>query len=47
VYEPVTEDERATIALLREAHRRAAPLELSFRRSAFWGLDVVTRAELT
>jgi peptidase M23-like protein len=47
MYEPVTEDERATIALLREAHRRAAPLEVSFRHSAFWGLDVVTQAELT
>jgi hypothetical protein len=47
MYEPVTEDERATIALLREAHRRGAPLALFLRHSAYWGLDVVTQAELT
>jgi hypothetical protein len=46
LYEPTTEDERVTIQLLREAHRRRAGLELSFRSSSFWGLDVVTQAEL-
>jgi hypothetical protein len=44
--EPMTEDERITIALLREAHRREASVELAFRHSEFWGLDVVTQAEL-
>jgi Peptidase family M23 len=46
MYEPMTEDERITIALLRDAHRRQASVGLSFRHSAFWGLDVVTQAEL-
>jgi hypothetical protein len=46
MYEPMTEDERVTIALLREAHRRGAGLELSFRHSTFWGVDVVTQAVL-
>jgi len=32
--------------LLREAHRAGAGLELAFRRSSFWGVDVVTQAEL-
>lgn len=47
MYEPMTEDERVTIALLREPHRRGAGLELSFRHSTFWGVDVVTQAALT
>jgi hypothetical protein len=47
MYEPMTEDERVTIDLLREAHRRGAGLELSFRHSAFWGVDVVTQAVMT
>ena len=47
MYEPMTEDERVTIALLREAHRRGAGLELFFRHSTFWGADVVTQAALT
>jgi hypothetical protein len=46
MYEPMTEDERLAVRLLREAHRRQAGARLSFRHSAFWGLDVVTQAEL-
>jgi hypothetical protein len=46
MYEPMTEDERLAVRLLREAHRRHAGARLSFRHSAFWGLDVVTQAEL-
>lgn len=46
MYEPMTEDERLTVALLREAHRRGAGVQVSLRHSAFWGLDVVTQAEL-
>jgi len=46
MYEPMTEDERITIAVLREAHRREAALELSFRHSSFWGGDVVTQVAL-
>lgn len=46
LYEPMTEDERLMVALLRDAHRRGSALELAARRSAFWGLDVVTQATL-
>jgi hypothetical protein len=46
MYEPMTEDERLMVELLRQAHRRRAAVELSFRRSSFWGLDVATQAEL-
>jgi hypothetical protein len=46
MYEPMTEDERLIVELLREAHRRSDALELSFRRSSFWGLDVATQAAL-
>ena len=43
LYEPMTEEERVIVALLGDAHRHGNPVELSFRRSAFWGLDVVTQ----
>jgi hypothetical protein len=46
MYEPMTDDERLIVELLREAHRRGDALELSFRRSSFWGVDVATQAEL-
>ena len=46
MYEPMTDDERLLIGLLRQAHRRRDALDLSFRHSAFWGLDVATQAEL-
>jgi len=46
MYEPMTEDERLIVELLREARRRGDALELSFRHSAFWGVDVATKAEL-
>ena len=46
LYEPMTEDERLVVELLREAHRRRDALELSFRHSPFWGVDVATTAEL-
>ena len=46
MYEPMTEDERLIVELLREAHRRSDALELSFRHSSFWGVDVATQAEL-
>ena len=44
--EPMTEDERLIVELLREAHRRSDALEVSFRHSSFWGVDVATQAEL-
>jgi hypothetical protein len=40
------EDERVMVELLREARRRGDGLELSFRSSSFWGVDVATQAEL-
>ncbi len=46
MYEPMTEDERLMVELLREARRRGDALELSFRHSSFWGVDVATQAEL-
>jgi hypothetical protein len=46
LYAPVTEDERLVIELLRLAHRRGRPVEASFRRSAFWGVDVATQVAL-
>jgi Peptidase family M23 len=46
MYEPMTEDERLLVELLREARRRGDALNLSFRHSSFWGIDVVTTAEL-
>lgn len=46
LYEPMTEDERLLVALLRDAHRRGSALELATRHSGFWGLDVVTQATL-
>ena len=38
MYEPMTEDERLMVGLLREARRRGDALELSFRHSSFWGV---------
>ena len=46
MYEPMTEDERLMVGLLREARRRGDALELSFRHSSFWGVDMITAAEL-
>ena len=46
MYEPMTNDERLIVGLLREARRRGDALELSFRHSSFWGVDVATTAEL-
>jgi len=46
MYEPMTEDERLTIELLRDAHSRGAGVQSSIRHSGFWGLDVVTQVEL-
>jgi hypothetical protein len=46
MYAPMTEDERLLVELLREARQRGDALELSFRHSFFWGLDVATTAEL-
>ena len=46
MYEPMTTDERFIVRLLREAHRRGAGLELSVRHSSFWGVDVITQAQL-
>jgi hypothetical protein len=46
MYEPMTTDERLIVRLLREAHRRGAGLELSVRHSSFWGVGVVTQAQL-
>jgi hypothetical protein len=46
MYEPMTEDERLIVELLREAYRRSDALELSFRHSSFWGVDVATQAAL-
>ncbi len=46
MYEPMTDDERLMVGLLREARRRGDALELSFRHSSFWGVDVATQAEL-
>ena len=46
MYEPIAEDERLLIELLREARQRGDALELSFRHSSFWGVDVATTAEL-
>jgi Peptidase family M23 len=45
MYEPMTEDEKLIVQLLRDARRRGDALELSFRHSTFWGVDVVTQAE--
>jgi Peptidase family M23 len=46
MYEPMASDERLVVELLRDAHRRGDALELSFRHSSFWGVDVATQAEL-
>lgn len=46
LYEPVSEEERLTVRLLREARRGGIGVALAFRRSSFWGVDVVTQAEL-
>jgi hypothetical protein len=46
MYEPMTDDERLMVELLRQAHRRRDALELFFRPSSFWGVDVATQAEL-
>ncbi len=46
MYEPMSEEERLTVELLRDAHRRRAGVTASLRHSAFWGLDVATRVEL-
>ena len=46
MYEPMTEEERVIVSLLREAHERENAVELSVRRSAFWGRDIVTQAAL-
>ncbi len=47
LYEPMTEDERELVRLLREAHARGAGLEMAVRASAFWGVDVLTQAVVT
>jgi hypothetical protein len=47
MYEPMTEDERLLVDLLRQAYRRRQPVQASFRHSPFWGLDVATTAELS
>lgn len=47
MYEPMTADEALAIELLRDAHARNADVTARLRRSAFWGLDVVTQVELT
>ena len=46
LYEPMTEDERLVIEVLRQAHRRGSAAELAVRHSSFWGVDVATSAEL-
>lgn len=46
LYEPVSEEERLTVRLLREARSGGIGVALAFRRSSFWGVDVVTQAEL-
>lgn len=46
MYEPMTEEERVIVSLLREAHERGNAVELSFRRSAFWCLDIATQVTL-
>src|SRR4051812_8780557 len=46
LYEPVTEEERLTVRLLREARRHGVGVALSLQHSSFWGVDVVTQAEL-
>jgi hypothetical protein len=46
MYEPMTEDERLLVELFREARQRGDALEVSFRHSSFWGVDVATTAEL-
>lgn len=46
LYEPVSEEERLTVRLLRESRRDGIGVALAFRRSSFWGVDVVTQAEL-
>ena len=47
MYEPMTEDERLAIDLLRDAHRGGIDVALRFASSTFWGLDVVTQVELS
>jgi Peptidase family M23 len=46
MYEPMTEDERLAVDLLRDAHRDNIDVALRFVSSSFWGLDVVTQVEL-
>lgn len=46
MYGPMTDDERAVMGLLRQAHRHGRAIQASFRRSAFWALDVATTVEL-
>ena len=43
----MTADEALAVELLRDAHARNADVTARFRRSAFWGVDVVTQVELT
>ena len=46
LYEPMTADEVLVVGLLRRSHRQRQGLQLSFRHSSFWGVDVATTAEL-
>lgn len=47
MYEPMTEDERLAIDLLREAYRDNIDVGVRFVPSSFWGLDLVTQVELS
>ena len=42
----MTTDERLIVRLPREAHRRGAGLSSQVRHSSFWGVDVVTQAQV-
>lgn len=46
LYEPITDDERLIVAILRDAHRTGVDTVVHRRASAFWGVDVVTRVAL-
>ena len=46
MYHPVTADERLAIDLLRDAYNGNIDVTLRTRSSPFWGVDVVTQAQL-
>jgi hypothetical protein len=46
MYEPMTADERLAVELLRDAYRGNVDVTVRFRRSSFWGVDVVTQVAL-